>query len=276
MIQTGLVIGGSDNTGGAGIQADIKTFTLFGVNAMTAVTSVTAQDSSGVISSHHVPSSLLKDQIYGVLDHYSISVVKTGMLGSLENTQIVGEALEQIAPKGIPLIIDPVIISTSGKSLIEKKAIQVLIEKIISIGTLATPNITETILLSEYMGIGNKKSILKVFEKPLENEEFLFKLKKALNTSLLLKGGDLEKPIIRDILIHEDKIKIYEKESIKAKATHGTGCTFASAIAAKLALNDTLWSAIEKAQDFISGAIANPIWKEHEYGPVNQLWMENG
>lgn len=282
MIPTCLVIGGSDNTGGAGIQADIKTLTVFGVNAMSAVTSVTAQSPDGVLSLHHTSSKLVSSQIKAVLNNFTIAAIKTGMLGTYENTLTVIEALRDAAKRKIPIIVDPVMFSTSGKPLLEQRAMLPFIENVLGLSTLVTPNIQETLHIAESMQIADKDEVLLMFEKPDQYTSLIKKFNERLNTTIIFKGGDFYKKgntvnsfdqsQVLDFFLMNDDLVIHRKERIKSKSTHGTGCTFASSIAAGIAKGKNLKEAIKQAEQFIHKAISNPLWQNKSYTPVNQLW----
>jgi hydroxymethylpyrimidine/phosphomethylpyrimidine kinase len=238
-----LSIAGSDSGGGAGIQADLKTFAALGCYGTTAITALTAQNTLGVRSIHAVPSAILADQIDAVSEDIGIDAVKIGMLHSAETVRTVASALQRHALKTV--VLDPVMIATSGAVLIDQEAIAVLVYELFPLATLVTPNLDEAALL-----VG----------RPLATEADMEGAARQLlemgANAVLLKGGHLAGDTVSDLLLSRGEAPHWMRAPRIATAnTHGTGCTLSSAIAAQLALGMGLVEAVEAARGFIRAAL---------------------
>ncbi len=252
-----LIIAGSDSGGGAGIQADIKTVTALGAYAMTAITAVTVQDTMGVHGVHAVSVAIIRDQIVRVLDDIGADVVKTGMLVNANVVDMVADILRARA-KGIPAVIDPVMIAKGGAKLLDGNAVAVLKKKLLPLATVVTPNAPEVAALTG----------LKV-----ESADDLVAAGKALLVlgahAALVKGGHLKGETISDALVSKDGVQLYRSARIAGTSTHGTGCTLASALATGLAQGFTLEDAVARARAFVQAAIRTAPGFGHGNGPLN-------
>ena len=256
-----LSIAGSDSSGGAGIQADIKTFSALGVYGATAITAITAQNTLGVHSQLSLPQQMVYDQIVAVIDDLSPSVVKIGMLSNADIVTAVADALGRYS---MPIILDPVIVSTSGHRLLSVEGEELVKQRLIPIATLVTPNIPEMVALT-------KMPVVTYEDKVLAAEQLLGYGAKAV----LLKGGHEDGDIKSDILFTNTPSGIestfFSSDTIPTRNTHGTGCTLSSAIAAYMALGYELKVAISNAKKYVTRAIRHgaDIAIGHGFGPVN-------
>ena len=238
-----LAIAGSDSGGGAGIQADLKTFCALGCYGMTAITALTAQNTLGVRSIHPVPARMLRDQIDAVVEDIGVDAVKIGMLHSAELVRTVAEAIDRHALR--PVVLDPVMLSTSGAKLIDDDAQAVLVRELFRRATLVTPNLDEAGLL-----VG----------RPLASEADMEAAAREMLAmgapAVLLKGGHLAGDTVSDLLLARGAQPHWMRAPRIATAnTHGTGCTLSSAIAAHLALGAELPQAVELARAFVREAL---------------------
>ena len=252
-----LIIAGTDSSGGAGLQADIKTATALGVYASAAVTAVTVQDTRGVHAVHEIPASVVRDQIACVLDDIGTDAIKIGMLGSAPIVEAVADALQRRAPK-IPIVLDPVLASSSGTSLLESDAIAPLKARLLPLTTLLTPNIPEAEALTRIpiRGTGDMQRA---------GEEI-----RALGVSaVLVKGGHGSGAMVEDVLVSDRSPRIFSSPRIESRNTHGTGCTLSTAIACGLAQGLPLLDAIERARAFVREAIRAAPGLGHGHGPLN-------
>jgi hydroxymethylpyrimidine/phosphomethylpyrimidine kinase len=238
-----LSIAGSDSGGGAGIQADLKTFAALGCYGMTAITALTAQNTQGVRSIHGVPPDMLRDQIDAVVEDIGVDAVKIGMLHAPEIVMTVAAAIDR---HGLgKVVLDPVMVATSGAVLIDHPAIEVLVRELFPRALLVTPNLDETALL-----VG--RPILNASDMEDAAKELLAKGAHAV----LIKGGHLPGETVMDLLLAADGKKHWmQGPRIHSANTHGTGCTLSSAIAAGLALNLSLLDAVEGARAYVRGAL---------------------
>lgn len=256
-----LSIAGSDSSGGAGIQADIKTFSALGVYGATAITAITAQNTLGVHSQLAIDPQMVYDQICAVVDDLHPQVVKIGMLSNEGIVRAVAEALRKYQ---LPVILDPVIISTSGHRLLSEDAQEVLKHKLLPLSTLVTPNIPEMSTLTAMP--------LATFE---DKERAAQHLMQYGATSVLLKGGHEEGDTKSDILFSMSpsgvQSTIFSSQTIQTRNTHGTGCTLSAAIAAFIARGESINEAIAKAKSYISDAIraGADVVIGNGFGPVN-------
>ena len=265
-----LSIAGSDSSGGAGIQADLKTFSALGVYGATAITAITAQNTQGVNSQFALEPQMVYDQIAAVMDDIEPSVVKIGMLSNTAIVEAVAKALHDYRPSFI--ILDPVIVSSTGHRLLSIEAQETIKEKLIPIADLLTPNIPEMKALTD-------SSLLSLEEKK-EAAQQLFNLGAK---AILLKGGHEDGEIKKDYLFFnglkaKDKslksVSEYSSETVVTKNTHGTGCTLSSAIAAFIARGLSLEDAISEAKNYVTEAIraGADIKIGKGIGPVNHAF----
>lgn len=260
-----LSIAGSDCSAGAGIQADLKTFVANGVYGMTVITSLTAQNPQKVKMLEDVSIEMLEKQIEAIFDVMEVSAVKIGMLNSKENGEVIYEKLLKYKVKNI--VLDPVMIATSGNSLIKDETKDFLVNKLFKIVDIITPNLDET------------KEIVKIIlnNENIENIDSIEKMKNYgkviadfTKKWVLIKGGHLSNSAV-DILMNKDEIYILEGEKISSNNTHGTGCSLSSAIASNLAKGYSMLEAVKKAKNFVLYSIKNSIDFGEIAGTVNQM-----
>ena len=255
-----LIIAGSDSGGGAGIQADIKSVTALGGYAATAVTAITVQNTHGVTAVHPVPDDIVEAQARAVLDDIGADVIKTGMLASPELVKFVA-ALMRDYP-GIPLVLDPVMVATSGDELVGAEAAAAIRDVLVPMAALVTPNAPEAEKLTG-LTVTNTQ----------EQADAGKALVAAGAGSALVKGGHLSGPVITDVLVTPDTTIVFESERLDTRNTHGTGCTLASAIAAGLAKGRTLPDSIEAAGRYLAEAIRRAPGFGSGHGPVDHAWV---
>ena len=261
---TVLSIAGSDSGGGAGIQADLKTFSSLGVYGATAITAITAQNTQGVHSQFALPPQMVYDQIIAVMEDIHPSVIKIGMLSNVQVVTAVAEALKRYS---IPIILDPVMVSSSGHRLLSAEAQEVLKERLLPMAQLVTPNIPEMEALTAM-------TISTIEDKGKAAAHLL-----SLGVqSVLLKGGHEEGEVKVDILYQKSPQGIitcsFSSDTLNTRNIHGTGCTLSSAIAAYMARGLALKEAISSAKIYITEAIkaGADISVGKGYGPVNHLF----
>ena len=254
-----LSIAGSDSGGGAGIQADLKTFSALGCYGMTAVTAITAQNTQGVRAIHGVPSEILKAQIEAVVEDIGVDAVKIGMLHSPEVVQVVAWAIRHYGLKRV--VLDPVMVATSGDRLIAEETVQVLVKELFPLASVITPNLDEAELL-----LGHAIAGVNALEPA--GAELL-----ALGAmAVLLKGGHLKGDQVVDVLLQPGLPTLRMASTrIESRNVHGTGCTLSSAIAAYLALGLDLVQAVTQARAYILKAIAAgaDVRTGRGHGPLN-------
>ena len=260
-MKTALSIAGSDSCGGAGIQADIKTMTLNGVYAMSAITALTAQNTTGVRGVQEATPEFLAQQIDAVFEDIRPDAVKIGMVSSAELIKTIAERLK--FHKAENVVVDTVMVATSGARLINEDAIDVLKCELIPLATLVTPNIPEAEVLSG-MKIQNKDDMLKAANI----------ISEAYHCAVLLKGGHSVSDA-NDLLYDNGSYKWFCGKRIDNPNTHGTGCTLSSAIAANLAKGYDLESSVQRAKDYISGALAAMLDLGRGSGPMNHAFDLN-
>mgnify|MGYP001291037446 CR=1 FL=1 len=253
-----LIIAGSDSSGGAGIQADIKTVTMFGSYAMTAVTAVTAQNTKGVKKIISIPTKIVQKQITMILDDIGADAVKIGMLHNSSIIKCVCKNLKKYKLKNI--VLDPVMVAKGGTRLINHKAIKSLKLNLFKVATLITPNIPEAEILTN--------------TKIKDKEDMIFAANKLLRygaKNILIKGGHLNSKIVRDVFVNKSEIKIFNNRRFKTKNTHGTGCTLSSAITAFLSCGKPIKKSCELGIKYVNFAIkTNPNYGKG-HGPINHL-----
>ncbi|MDF0377325.1 bifunctional hydroxymethylpyrimidine kinase/phosphomethylpyrimidine kinase [Methylophilus sp. YYY-1] len=259
-----LSIAGSDSSGGAGIQADLKTFSALGCYGMTAITALTAQNTQGVRAIHSVPVSMLRDQIDAVVEDIGVDAVKIGMLHSPEVVEAVAQALDAHGLKQV--VLDPVMVAANGAKLISDEAIAVLVSELFPRALVVTPNLDEASLL---------------LGRPLTQSDALAEAAQALLAqgahAILLKGGHLPDHDVLDILVQahangqDNVIQRLHSVRISTHNLHGTGCTLSSAIAAYLALGCNLSEAVLAARTYVRGALyaGSHVRTGEGVGPLN-------
>ncbi len=255
-----LAIAGSDSGGGAGVQADIKTASALRVYAMTAVTAVTAQDTTGVGAIHPIPPDIVAEQIVSCLTDIGADAIRTGMLGSAAIALAVAQTLAQHA-RGIPLVVDPVMVATSGAVLAENAVVEVMKADLFPRATLITPNIPEAERLCGFE--------LRTPEDLHHAGETLLSLGPQ---AVLLKGGHGGADSVTDLLFTLDASpRAYIAKRVDTPHTHGTGCTLAAAIACGLGQGMSLGDAIQRAHDFVQAAIRSAPGLGAGNGPLDHL-----
>ncbi|MCX8201691.1 MAG: bifunctional hydroxymethylpyrimidine kinase/phosphomethylpyrimidine kinase [Candidatus Caldarchaeum sp.] len=255
MVRRALTVAGSDSGGGAGIQADLKTFAAHGVHGMSAITCITAQNTFEVSAIQQIPAEIVREQIRVVVDDIGVDAVKTGMLYSEE---IIEAVADELAKLKVPLVVDPVAVAKSGAQLLKPEAVDALVKKLLPLATVVTPNINEAKLLTE-IDIQNFDDMVSAAEK----------IAAMGPQAVVVKGGHMQSAKTTDVLLYSGKIYEFVTDRIETKNTHGTGCVFASAIAANLAKNIKIPQAVEKAQKFVNEAIRRGINVGRGFGPVH-------
>ena len=259
MLKTALSIAGSDCSGGAGIQADIKTMTMNGVYAMSAITAMTAQNTTGVRAIQESTPDFLKQQIDAVFEDIYPDAVKIGMVASSELIRVIAERLRYYDAKNV--VVDPVMVASAGSSLIKQEAVQTLIQELLPISTLVTPNIPEAQVLSG-LTIQTKEDMIAAAKQ----------IGDQYQCAVLLKGGHSINDA-NDLLYADGEFHWFEGKRIDNPNTHGTGCTLSSAIASNLAKGYTLAESVQRAKDYISGALAAMLDLGKGSGPMNHAFI---
>lgn len=258
-MKNALTIAGSDSCGGAGIQADLKTFAANGVYGMSVVTAVTAQNTTGVFAVEDVSTDLIASQITAVFDDIEVHSVKIGMLSSADAIKTVSLMLSKYSPKNI--VLDPVMISKSGFSLLKPDSIDALLDNLLPLAMIITPNIPEAEVLSsiKIQSVADmRQAALKIFEK---GPRFV-----------LVKGGHLESDPV-DLLFDGTTYIYYKSKRIATKNTHGTGCTLSSAIAANLAKGVPIKESIALSKRYVYSAIRHSLDIGKGAGPTNHFFF---
>lgn len=258
-VRTALAIAGSDPSGGAGIQADLKTFSALGVYGMAAITALTAQNTLEVTGVHEVPPEFVVQQIETVFADITPDAVKTGMLANAEVTREVARLARELDFRN--LVVDPVMVAKSGDRLLREDAVNALREQLIPVAFVLTPNLPEA---SDILG------------RPLRN---VYEMRDAARmihalgaSNVVIKGGHLPGPTVTDILFDGADFHEFTGPRIETRNTHGTGCTLASAIAAYLARGESVPAAVGKAKDYLTGALREAYDLGGGHGPVHHFW----
>jgi hydroxymethylpyrimidine/phosphomethylpyrimidine kinase len=257
-----LTIAGSDSGGGAGIQADLKTFAAFGVYGCSAVTAVTAQNTIGVSAIFEIPNDVIKDQIFAVFDDIGADVIKIGMLSSKSIIQTVSECLRKIKNNNeIKIVLDPVMIAKGGDRLLEENAVQLLQNLMIPLADVVTPNIPEAEVLVRF---------------PINDDNDLrraarFIINELGARSVVIKGGHATGNNCDDLYYDGKEFRVLYGKRINTNNTHGTGCTFASALAANLALNRSIAEVLTCSKSYVVDCIKNAPAIGHGHGPLNHF-----
>jgi len=253
-----LTIAGSDSGGGAGIQADIKAMSANGVFAMSVITAITAQNTEEVTEVFELPASIIAAQIDAVFDDFEVAAVKTGMLSSAEIVKIVAKMLKP--QKVTNLVVDPVMVAKSGHPLLKPDAIEAVIKQLIPLALVVTPNIHEAQQLSGVETLADARQAAKIIHK-------------MGCRNVLIKGGHLLADRGTDLLYDGKFFEVFKGEYINTPHTHGSGCTYASAIAAHLALGKPLSQAVKAAKAYITEAIRHALAIGHGKGPTHHFYF---
>lgn len=260
MIHKTLSIAGSDPSGGAGVQADLKTFSALGCYGMAVMTALTAQNTRGVYGIEVMSAEFVRAQLDAIFDDVAVHAVKIGMIADAAIANVVADVLEEYKPSNV--VLDPVMVSTSGDALIAGDALEVIKERLIPLADVITPNIPEAEKLL-------RKAVL-------DTERVAQDLLSLGCLSALLKGGHLtHEDTSTDVLAYGDgEVEIYESARILTSNTHGTGCTLSSAIAAHLAKGLEMTEAVGAAKAYLTGAIeaGSQLGVGHGHGPVHHFW----
>ncbi len=255
-----LIIAGSDPSGGAGVQADIKTVTALGGYAAAAITSLTIQNTRGVTGVHPVDPKIIRDQIIAVLEDIGADAIKIGMIGEPAAGLAIADTLVEHAPT-VPIVLDPVLIATSGDALATDGIPALLLQRLVPIAAIVTPNSDEAARLT---GLAVKTS------------DDLIAAGQALirrgATAALVKGGHLKGDTVEDALVTLDGARVFRNPRIETSSTHGTGCTLASAIATGIAQGLPLAAAVKRAIDYVHEAIRTAPGFGSGNGPLNHAW----
>ena len=259
-----LTIAGSDSCGGAGIQADLKSFSANGVYGMSVITAITAQNTMGVFAVQDLDAEIIKAQIDAIFTDIVVDAVKIGMVSKISTIDAISEKLELYKPKNI--VLDPVMISKSGYSLLKPESKTALIKKLIPLAALITPNVPEAEeILSEV------NSDITEHRNSRDMESAAKELYKLGCKNVLLKGGHMQGDAI-DVFYDGSEIIHFTSERINTKNTHGTGCTLSSAIAANLALGFSMKDSIKNSKEYITTAIKHSLDIGHGVGPTNHFY----
>ncbi|MCI0636735.1 MAG: bifunctional hydroxymethylpyrimidine kinase/phosphomethylpyrimidine kinase [Actinobacteria bacterium] len=259
-----LSIAGSDSGGGAGIQADLKTFSALGVFGMTAITAVTVQNTQGVSDYLALPPTIVAGQIRAVATDIGVDAAKTGMLASAEIVVAVAEALEETQVPN--LVVDPVFVSKHGHALLEQDAVGALRDRVLPLATLVTPNLPEAGGLAGFDV--TTRDLMPVAAETIQ----------AMGPrAVLVKGGHLSEVAgADDLFVDGERMEWISADRIDSRNTHGTGCTLSSAIVAHLARGEDLLDAVRLGKAFVTEAIRAALPIGHGIGPVNHLWAIHG
>ena len=257
-----LTIAGSDSGGGAGIQADLKTFAALGVHGTSAITAITAQNTVGVTDILELPASLVRAQIAAVVDDIGVHAAKTGMLSSAAIIETVAGAVEDL--RIAPLVVDPVMIAKGGARLLREDAVVALRERLVPLAAVVTPNLPEAEVL-----LGRRVATLD------ERREAARALVAMGAKAAVVKGGHAGGDAT-DVFFDGSQLVELAHERIATGNTHGSGCAFSAAIAARLAMGDEPLAAVRAAKDFITAAIAASLEIGGGHGPVNPMFGLHG
>jgi len=257
-MQTALTIAGSDPSGGAGIQGDLKSFHAHGVYGMAVLTALTVQNTTGVKGVHDVPADFVRAQLEAVLDDMPVGAAKTGMLSVPETIEAIAATLETRRPPF--LVVDPVMAAASGDALLRDDAVGVIVERLFPLATIVTPNVHEARRLTN---------------RPIDSPEGMRRAALDLRdrgaAAVLLKGGHLSGPQVVDVLYSDGVFHEFSEPRISTPHTHGTGCALAAGIAAQLARGADLPEAVGRARDFVRRGIERAVVLGHGANPINHL-----
>lgn len=253
-----LTIAGSDSSGGAGIQADIKTITAHKMYAMSAITALTAQNTTGVYGIFEASPEFVAQQIDCIFEDIRPDAVKIGMVSNAEIISVIAEKLVKYKAENI--VVDPVMVATSGGKLLADKSTDALITKLLPLGTVITPNIPEAEALCGFE-IKNREDMLKAAEK----------IYSFINGAVMIKGGHLSKTA-DDLLYQKGDVRWLEGERVENPNTHGTGCTLSSAIACNLAAGKSLYDSVAGAKAYVTGALKAGLDLGRGSGPLDHMY----
>lgn len=258
---TALTIAGSDSVGGAGIQADIKTMTVLGVYSMAVITSMTAQNTTGVFAVQPSTPDFLEEQLKAVLSDILPDAVKIGMISTAEQVEVIARSLLLYGAKNI--VVDPVITSTSGATLTCGSALDVMQKKLFPVAAVITPNLVEAqTLMGDGRAICNTDDMARVAKE----------LSQRYGCSVLVKGGHLSEDAADVLKVAGGDLHILRTRRIANPNSHGTGCTLSSAIASYLAMGEDLVTVVSRAKDYITGCLAAGLNLGKGRGPLNHMW----
>lgn len=246
MTPIALSIAGSDCSAGAGLQADLKTFQYFQTYGLTAATCVVAETPDIVLSVHPVPPAIVQDQVFLLLKNYPVAAIKTGMLFSKAHVVAISELLAK--HPNIPLVVDPVMVASTGDSLLKKDAVEAYRDRLLPLATLITPNLDEAEVL-----------VGRPIRDEVAIENAAGELSDFFGTAILLKGGHLDAPECADLLCQDGNLTWFRSPRIDTPTSHGTGCTLSAAITARLAHGDDLTSAIDRAKVYLSRTLSEAL-----------------
>lgn len=259
-MKTVLTIAGSDASGGAGIQADIKTITAHGLYASSVITALTAQNTMGVSMIESVSPKMIEKQLESVFEDIYPDAVKIGMVDKTETIEAIAVMLEKYKPKQV--VLDTVMVSSTGKALLQEEAVEALVKRLLPLAQMITPNIPEAEVLSG-MKITNRQERILAAEK----------IAQSYWGAILIKGGhgieDAD-----DLLYEMGKTTWFQGERVENPNTHGTGCTLSSAIACNLAQGYSLEESIKRSKAYITGALKAGLNLGHGCGPLNHMWQQ--
>jgi len=255
---TALTIAGSDSGGGAGIQADLKTFAAHGVYGLSVITAVTAQNTQVVSAVQVLRPSIVIDQIGAVITDFPVHAVKTGMLGNAAIVEAVARVIRGATQA--PLVVDPVMVAKSGDRLLDDRGLEAYTTQLLPLADLVTPNIPEAEVLA---GMAVRTSD--------DRREAARRIAASGARAVVIKGGHADTPDIIDLLFDGTVFTEFRHERVPSTSTHGTGCTFSAAIAAQLALGRTVTEAIPLAQAYVARAIRNAPGLGQGHGPMGHL-----
>ncbi|MCK2158829.1 bifunctional hydroxymethylpyrimidine kinase/phosphomethylpyrimidine kinase [Exiguobacterium sp. 17-1] len=258
-----LTIAGSDSGGGAGIQADLKTFSALGVYGMSVITAITAQNTLGVQAVEDVSPELVEAQLTSIFSDIRVDAIKIGMVSNQDTIQVIARQLEK---HQLPVVLDPVMVAKGGHGLLQPNAEHALLEQLLPLSTLVTPNIPEI-----------ERMIGQTVHSLDDMKQATVKLAEKRAGAILLKGGHLEGHDATDLLYADGRYVVFEQERIETRHTHGTGCTLSAAIAAHLALGHSLEDSISHAKRYVTEAIRHGFALGHGIGPTHhfhELWRD--
>lgn len=255
-----LIVAGSDPSGGAGVQADVKTVTALGGYAAAAITSLTVQNTTGVKSVHAVDPRIIRDQIVAVLEDIGADAIKIGMIGERAAGVAIADALVEYA-SAVPLILDPVLVATSGDALADAAIPKFLLERLVPLSALVTPNAEEAARLTG-LAVGGADDLVAAGQALIRRGA----------TAALVKGGHLAGDVVEDALVTLDGARVFRSPRINTTSTHGTGCTLASAVAVGVAQGLPLAAAVKRAIDYVHEAIRTAPGFGAGNGPLNHGW----
>jgi hydroxymethylpyrimidine/phosphomethylpyrimidine kinase len=257
-MQNVLTIAGSDSCGGAGIQADLKTFSALGTYGMSAITAITAQNTTGVVLVRELDEEIVRAQIDCLFEDIDIHAIKIGMVASAAIIDVIGACLQD---KTAPIVLDPVMVSKSGCHLLKPEATQELIKVLFPLARVVTPNLLEAEVITG-MKITNTAQM----------QAAAVKIHEMGACNVVVKGGHLTGAAI-DVFFDGEDFRLISGTRINTSNTHGTGCTYSSAVAAYLARGCQVYAAVEKAKEYINGAIENALELGHGVGPTHHFYQ---